>query len=344
MDDKKHWDNLAGTKKAAIVLLSLGKEASTEVLKNLDDSEVVQIASEIAKLGSVPPHVQQRVLQEYTKALTSAGNFNSGGVDRATEILESALGKSKASEIVGRVRRLSATGAIRKLEQMEMDASTIAELLKAEHPQTIALVIAQFEPQIGASMLASLPQELRADVATRIATMDAVSPDVSEEIGRALSSELEGLGRRSQGTTADGVKIVADILNAVGRATEKEILGVMEESDTELANQIKQLMFVFDDILLLDDRSLQRVLREVDTKELAVALKAADEQIKEKIFNNISERAANMIQEEIEYMGPKRLSEVEQAQQKIMETIRTLEESGEIVIPGRGGDVDDIIV
>ena len=182
-DEKKHWDNLDGTKKAAIVLLSLGKEAATEVLRNLEDTDVVRIASQIAQLGPVPQQVQQKVLQEYTSALTSRGAFNSGGVDRATEILESALGKSKASEIVGRVRRLSAASSIRKLEQMEMDAGTIAELLKGEHPQTIALVLAQFEPQVGANLLGLLPQDLRADVATRIATMDAISPDVAEEIG-----------------------------------------------------------------------------------------------------------------------------------------------------------------
>jgi flagellar motor switch protein FliG len=339
--DKKRWDNLDGTKKAAIVLLSLGKQASKEVLKSLDDAEVERIAEEIAGIGAVPTQIQQKVLQDYTSALASVAS--SGGVDKATEMLESALGKAKASEIVGKVRRLSASNSMRKLEQMEMDTSTIAELLKGEHPQTIALVMAQFQPHVAATMLSSLPPELRAEVAMRIATMGTISPDISEDIGKVLASELEGMGRQNV-TAAGGVKIIADILNAVGRATEKEVLEFMEEKDAEVANQIKQLMFVFDDILMLDDRSLQRVLREIDTKELSVALKAADEEIKEKIFNNMSERAATMIKEEIEFMGPKRLSEVEEAQQRIMEAIRSLEEAGEIVIPGRGGDAGDVIV
>jgi flagellar motor switch protein FliG len=344
LDDRKKWDNLEGTRRAAIVLLALGKEASTQVLKNLDDAEVERIATEIATLDPVPEDVQHKVLRDYTKALASTTGSKTGGIDAASDLLESALGSSKASELVGKVKRLSAVGSIRKLEQMEMDAGTIADHLKGEHPQTIALVVAQLETRVAAGLLASLPEEVRAEVAVRIATLEAISPDVSEEIGRALSSQMEGLGRRSSSKTTDGTRIIADILNSIGRDTEKELLEVMEDREPEVAGQVKKLMFVFDDILLLDDRSLQRVLREVDTKELAVALKAADEEIKEKIFKNMSERAANMITEEIEYMGPKRLSEVEEAQQKIMEAVRSLEESGEIVMPGRGGDAGDVIV
>jgi flagellar motor switch protein FliG len=344
VDDRKKWDNLDGSKRAAIVLLALGKEASTQVLKNLDDAEVERIAAEIATLGPVPDDVQNKVLRDYTQALAITAGSRRGGIDTASDLLESALGSSKASEVVGKVKRLSAVGSIRKLEQMEMDAGTFAEVLKGEHPQTIALVVAQLEPRSAAGLLASLPEALRTEVAVRIATLEDISPEVSEEIGRSLSSQLEGFAKRSGSKSADGTKIIADILNSIGRETEKDILEVIEDRDPEVAKQVKHLMFVFDDILLLDDRSLQRVLREVDTKELAVALKAADEEIKEKIFKNMSERAANMIKEEIEYMGPKRLSEVEEAQQRIMEAVRSLEDSGEIVMPGRGGDAGDVIV
>ncbi len=335
-------EELDGKKKAAIILLALGKEASAEIIKNLDDREVESIATEIASLGTVPPEVKERVLKEFTEALTSSGATSVGGVDRAAELLESALGKSKASEIVGRVRMRRASGALRKLEQMDSEA--VVEFLKREHPQTVALILAHLEPQAAASLLSGLPEDLRANVALRVANMETISPEAAQEIEQTLSKELEGFGTRTV-SGAGGVKILADILNVLERSTEKELLSAIEEKQPELASQVKQLLFVFDDILLLDDRSLQRVLREVDTADLALALKAADEEIKQKIFKNISERAAQMIQEEIEYMGPKRLSEVEAAQLRIIEVIRNLEDSGEIVIPGRGGGgAGDIIV
>ena len=341
MDEKRSWEELDGTKKAAIVLLALGKEAAGEVIKNLPDAQVEKIAAEIAAMGSVPVEVQERALREFTGALASGHKASSGGVGRVAEFLESALGKPKASEIVTRVRRLRTTGAMTKLEQM--DAGTVAEFLKDEHPQTIALIITQLEPQFAAATLSALPEETRGDVALRIATMDTVSPDATDEIDRILAEQLEGIGN-SNTTAPGGVKILADILNVTELATEKEVLSAIKAKDEAVASQVKKLMFVFDDILLLEDRSLQRVLRQVDTKNLAVALKAADDHVKEKIFKNISERAAAMIQEEIDYMGPKRLSEVEGAQQAIVDVIRNLEESGEIIIPGRGGGADDVIV
>jgi flagellar motor switch protein FliG len=341
LDEGRNWEDLKGTTKAAIVLLALGKEAAGQVIKNLPDKQVEKIAAEIASIGSVPAEVQERALREFTGTLVSGQKASSGGVSRVAEFLESALGKPKASEIVTRVRRLSSTGAMTKLEQM--DAGTVAEFLKDEHPQTIALIITQLDPQFAASILSALPEKARGEVAMRIATMDTISPDATDEVERILAEQLEGFGD-SNTTAAGGVKTLADILNVTERAKEKEVLSAIEARDEAVASQVKKLMFVFDDILLLEDRSLQRVLREVDTKELAVALKAADDEVKQKIFNNISERAAAMIQEEIDYMGPKRLSEVENAQQAIVDVIRHLEESGEIIIPGRGGGADDVIV
>jgi flagellar motor switch protein FliG len=185
--------------------------------------------------------------------------------------------------------------------------------------------------------------EVRADVAMRIAKLEGISPDTTKEIEGIITAQLADVGGGDV-TTADGVKILADILNSTERDTEKEVLEAIEAKDDSVASQVRKLMFIFDDILLLEDRSVQRVLREVDTKDLSVALKAADEEVKEKIFKNISERAAAMIQEEIDYMGPKRLSEVEAAQQAVVEVIRNLEDSGDIIVPGRGGGGDDIIV
>jgi flagellar motor switch protein FliG len=337
----ERWNNLDGTTKAAIVLLALGRNAAGTVIKNLTESQVEKIATEIASLEPVPPEVQNRVLREFTGAMAAGGGGSMGGVDTASEILESALGKSKASEIVSRLRRLNSTGALGKLQQM--DPATVAEFLKGEHPQVIALIVARLDVQFAANTLSALPEDLRGDVAMRIATMDTVSPDTTEEIDDILASQLEGIGR-SDSAAAGGVKILANILNVSERSTEQDVLAVMESRDAGVATQVKQLMFVFDDILLLEDRSVQRVLREVDTKDLSVALKAADDEVKQKIFKNISERAATMIQEEIEYMGPKRLSEVEAAQQAIVEVIRNLEASGDIIIPGRGGGGDELIV
>jgi flagellar motor switch protein FliG len=337
----ERWENLGGTKKAAIVLLTLGREAAGAIIKNLPDSQVEKIAAEIASLESVPTEIQRGVLQEFTGALAVSGKVSTGGVDTAGEFLESALGKSKASEIVSKLRRLNSTGALGQLQQM--DPATAAEFLKGEHPQVIALVIARIDDiQFAANTLSALPGELRGDVALRIATMDTVSPETTDEIDSILSSQLEGIGR-SEASVAGGVKLLANILNVSERATEQDVLKVMESKDADVATQVKQLMFVFDDILLLEDRAVQRVLREIDTKELAVALKAADEEVKEKIFKNISERAGAMIQEEIDYMGPKRLSEVEAAQQAIVDVIMNLEESGDIIIPGRGGGGDELV-
>jgi flagellar motor switch protein FliG len=337
-----NWDRINGRRKAAIFLLSLGSTASAEVVKNLDEREIEMLASEIASIGTVPPNVKERVLKEMASALSSTATGGLGGVGKAEELLEAALGKSRASEIVGKMKMRKGSGALRKIE--ELDSGTVAEFLKGEHPQTVALIIAHLQPQAAANMLGALPEDQRADVARRIATLGTISPDAATEVEQILASQLDGLGKAAEAATASGVKILADILNVADRSTEKEVLGAISDESPEVANQVKQLLFVFDDILKLDDRAVQRVLREVDTNDLALALKAADEEIKKKILDNVSERAAEMIQEEIEYMGPKRLSEVEAAQLRIIEVIRSLEEANEIIIPGRGGGSGDTVV
>ena len=342
MAEPANWDRINGRRKAAIFLLSLGSEASAEVIKNLDEREIEALANEIAAIGMVPQNVKDRVLKEMASSLGSAATGGAGGAGKAQEMLEAALGKPKASEIVGKMKTHKSTGALRQIEQM--DSGTVVEFLKGEHPQTIALIIAHMDSQAAANMLGALPEEQRVEVARRIATLGTVSPDAAAEVEQILASQLEGLGKGEDVSTASGVKILADILNVADRSTEKEVLGAISDDSPEIANQVKQLLFVFDDILKLDDRAVQRVLREVDTNDLALALKASDEEIKKKILDNVSERAAEMIQEEIEYMGPKRLSEVEAAQLRIIEVIRSLEEANEIIIPGRGGGSGDAVV
>jgi flagellar motor switch protein FliG len=337
-----NWDRIDGKKKAAIFLLSLGSEASAEVIKNLDEREIEALASEVEAIGAVPQNVKDRVLKEMAGALGSAGTGGAGGAGRAEQMLGAAFGTPKATEVGGKMRSRKASGALRQIE--EMDSSTVVEFLKNEHPQTIALIIAHLESQAAADLLAAFPEEQRIEAARRIATLGAVSPDAAAEVEQILASQLEGLGTGENVSAASGVKILADILNVADRSTEKEVLGAISDESPEVANQVKQLLFVFDDILKLDDRAVQRVLREVDTNDLALALKASDEEIKKKILDNVSERAAEMIQEEIEYMGPKRLSEVEAAQLRIIEVIRSLEEANEIIIPGRGGGSGDIVV
>ena len=341
MDDRKAGEHLGGVKKAAIVLLSLDMDASAEILKNLPEAEVEQIAIEMAGLGSVAPEAQKQALGEFTAGLVASARSSSGGVDKVVTLIEFALGKAKATDIVTKVRKMSATGPAKRIEQVAPDA--VVEVLKGEHPQMISLILSQLSPETAANLLASLPEEQRGEVAIRVATMAEVAPETAEEVQRVISSQLEGIGG-PVARSAGGVKRLAEILNMTDRTLEKEVLEFITSRDNEIGVEVKHHMFSFDDIVLLDDRSLQRVLREVDSRELAVALKAADERVKVKVLKNISERAALMIKEEIEYMGPKHLSEVEEAQQHVIDAIRSLEESGDIVMPGKGRKSDDVVV
>lgn len=340
MDERKGREQ-EGLKKAAIVLLSLDKGASAEIMKNLPESEVERIAVEMATLGAVTPEARKQALGEFTSALVASARSRPAGADRAAAILESALGKARADGIVDKVRKATVKGPAQKLEQTAPAA--VVDVLKDEHPQMIALVLSRLQAETAANLLVALPEESRGDVALRVATIGDVAPETAEEVQRVVSSQLEGVVV-PEARPAGGAKRLADILNMIDREVERDVLDFITTSDLELANEIKHSMFAFDDIVQLDDRSMQRVLREVDSRELAVALKAAGDKVKAKIFKNISERAGAMIREEIEYMGPKRLSEVQEAQQHVVDAIRALEESGDIVMPGKGRKGDDVIV
>ncbi len=332
--------NIPGPKKAAIVMVALGSEASSQILKNLDEHEVERLSTEIAKLDNVTPEFREAVLEEFHNIAIAQQYVSQGGIGYAKEILEQALGPRKAKEILEKVQQTIRTTGFNLLENV--DPKQLVNFIQKEHPQTIALLLAHMGASNAAGIVSALPQELQVDVATRIATMESISPDTLDQVEEVLVGQVKSLfgGDVSE---IGGVKAVAEMLNSVDRGTEKNILGNLERENPELATEIKSLMFVFEDVLLIDDRSMQRVLKEVDTKELAMALKGASEELQVKFFRNMSSRAAEMIKEDMEFMGPVRLKDVEEVQQRIVDVIRRLEEDGEIVISGRGGD-EEIVV
>ena len=331
---------MPGPKKAAIVMVALGTAASSEIFKNLEEHEVEMLTTEIARLDNVSSEEREAVLEEFHNMVIAHQFVTQGGVDYAREILEKALGPRKAKEILEKVQQSIRTTGFNLLENV--DPKQLVNFIQKEHPQTIALLMAHMDANHAAPIISALPQELQVDVATRIATMESISPETLDQVEEVLVDQIKALfgGDVSE---IGGVKAVAEILNSVDRGAEKNILGNLERENPELATEIKNLMFVFEDVLLLDDRSMQRVLKDVDSKDLSMALKGASEELQEKFFRCMSSRAAESIKEEMEFMGPIRLKDVEEVQQRIVDVIRRLEEDGEIIISGRGGD-EDIVV
>ncbi len=324
---------LTGRQKAAVFLVSLGSDVSAEVFKHLREDEIEQMTFEIARLDKIEPDDKDRVLQEFQEMMMAQEFISQGGIDYARDILERALGTQKAIDIVN---RLTSSLQVRPFDFIRRtDPSHLLNFIQGEHPQTIALILAYLDPQKSAQILAELPHNVQADVARRIAEMKRTSPDVLREVERVLERKLSTLASEDF-TQAGGIDTVVEILNNVDRGTEKIIIEALEEEDPELAEEIKKRMFVFEDIVLLDDRSIQKVLREVDTQELAKALKGVDNEVQEKIFRNMSKRAASLLSEDMDFMGPIRLRDVEEAQQKIVNIIRKLEDAGEIVVARTG--------
>ncbi|KUK36300.1 MAG: Flagellar motor switch protein FliG [Thermacetogenium phaeum] len=331
--------NLTGSKKAAILLISLGPELSSLLFKHLSEEEVEKLTLEIANIRRVPQEERDEIFQEFYQMWLASDYISQGGIEYARELLEKAFGEKKASEIIG---RLTATLQVRPFDFIrKADPSQLINFIQNEHPQTIALILAYLEPDQAASVLSALPPELQVDVARRIALMDRTTPEVLREVEKVLERKLSSVMSQDY-TTAGGVQALVEVLNRVDRATEKTIIETLEIQDPELADNIKKLLFVFEDIVQLDDRSVQLILREVDSHDLALALKGAGEEVMSKIERNISKRAAQMLKEDIQYMGPVRLRDVEEAQQRIVAVIRSLEEQGQIIIT-RGGK-DEIIV
>ena len=326
---------LTGRQKAAIFLVTLGSEISSEIFKHLREDEIETLTFEIARLDSVEAEDRDAVLQEFQELMMAQDFITSGGIDYARELLEKSLGSQKAVDIIN---RLTSSLQVRPFDFIRRtDPTHLLNFIQQEHPQTIALILAYLEPQKASIILGSLPHEVQSDVAKRIATMDRTSPEVLREVERVLEKKLSTLSSEDY-TAAGGVESIVDILNLVDRSTEKGIIESLEEEDPELAEDIKKRMFVFEDIVLLDDRAIQKVLREVDTNELAKALKAVDSEVQDKIYRNMSKRAATLLKEDMEFMGPVRLKDVEESQQKIVSIIRKLEEQGEIVVARSGED------
>ncbi|MFO7294611.1 MAG: flagellar motor switch protein FliG [Clostridia bacterium] len=326
---------LTGRKKAAILLIALGKEKASEIYKHLNEDEIEQLTLEIANLSRVDAEMKNQVMEEFYQLCLAQNYISEGGIEYAREILERALGSQKALEIIN---KLTSSLQVRPFDFIrKAEPAQILNFIQNEHPQTIALVLAYLRPQQAAAIISSLPQEKQVEVATRIALMDRTSPDVIKEVERVLEKKLSSM-LTADFTNAGGIQALVDILLSVDRGTEKYIMENLELRDRELAEEIRKRMFVFEDIVTLDNRSIQRFLREVDNSDLALALKGASEEVKKVIFANMSKRLQEMIKEDMEYMGPVRLRDVENAQQKIVNIIRQLEEAGEIIISRGGGD------
>jgi flagellar motor switch protein FliG len=330
---------LTGRQKAAIFLVTVGSEISAEIFKHLREDEIETLTFEIARLETVDSEERDNVLMEFQELMMAQDFITTGGIEYARELLEKSLGSQKAVDIIN---RLTSSLQVRPFDFVRRtDPMHLLNFIQQEHPQTIALILAYLEPQKASIILSSLPHEIQSDVAKRIATMDRTSPETLREVERVLEKKLSTLSSEDY-TAAGGVESIVEILNLVDRSTEKVIIESLEEEDPELAEDIKKRMFVFEDIVMLDDRAIQKVLREVDVSEMAKALKSVDTEVQDKIFRNMSKRASQLLKEDMEYMGPIRMKDVEESQQKIVSIIRKLEEQGEIVV-ARAGE-DELIV
>ncbi|NMB44869.1 MAG: flagellar motor switch protein FliG [Firmicutes bacterium] len=333
------FSELTGKQKAAILLITLGPDVSARVFRHLREDEIEDLTLEIAALPRVEPEYKDAIMSEFHELCLASEYISQGGIDYAKEVLEKALGEERAHEVI---TRLTASLQVRPFDfARKADPAQLLNFIQNEHPQTIALIMAYLQPEQAGIILSALPAERQADVARRLATLDRTSPDVLGEIEGTLERKLSSFMIQDF-TAAGGVEATVEVLNRVDRVTERTIMDTLEEEDPELADEIRKRMFMFEDIVKLDDRAIQQVIREVDTRDWALALKTASEEVSSRIYKNMSKRAGDMLKEDIEYMGPVRLRDVEEAQQRVVSTIRRLEETGEIII-SRGGE-DEIIV
>jgi len=330
---------LTGRQKAAILIVSLGPEIAANIYRFLKEEDIEQLTLEIANLNKISNEEKDDILEEFYQMLLAQNYITEGGIDYAKEVLEKALGTQKAIEIIN---RLTSSLQVRPFDFIrKADPSQLMNFLQNENSQTIALIMTYLTPEQSASLLSSLPPEKQVDIARRVAIMDRTSPEIIMEVEKVLERQMASVVTEDY-TNVGGIQAVVNILNNVDRGTEKNIIEALEVDNPELAEEIRRRMFVFEDILSLDNRSIQRTLREVDNQDLIMALKGASEDVKKRIFENMSKRQAEMVKEDMEYMGPVRLRDVEDAQQKIVNIIRKLEDAGEIIISRGGGD--EIIV
>ena len=328
-------EEYSGVQKAAILLIALGPEKSANIFKHLKEDEIEELTLEIANTRSVSPQTKEAVLEEFYQVCLAQQYIAEGGIGYAKQLLDKALGEEQAQVVI---TKLTASLQVRPFEFVrKTDPSQVLNFIQDEHPQTIAMILSYLSSGQAAMILGSLAPEKQADVAKRIAMMDRTSPDVIKEVESVLERKLASLANQDY-TIVGGVDAIVNILNTVDRGTEKHIMESLEIEEPELADEIRKKMFVFEDILLLDDRAIQRVLRDVDNNDLEIALKGSNEEVKSVVLKNLSKRLAAMIEEDIEFMGPVRMKDVEEAQQKIVAIIRKLEDSAEIVISRGGGD------
>ncbi|MDF2607374.1 MAG: flagellar motor switch protein FliG, partial [Bacillales bacterium] len=330
---------LSGKQKAAILLISLGPDVSAQIYKHLSEDEIEKLTLEISSVKKVDSRAKEDILEEFHQIALAQDYITQGGIGYAKTILEKALGSEQAAAIIN---RLTSALQVRPFDfARKADPAQILNFIQGEHPQTIALILSYLEPAQAGQILSELPQEMQADVARRIAIMDSTSPDIINEVEQVLERKLSATVTQDY-TQTGGIESVVEVLNGVDRSTERTILEALEIQDPELAEEIKKRMFVFEDIVTLDSRAIQRVIRDVENADLMLSLKVSSEEVREIVFKNMSSRMAETFREEMEFMGPVRLRDVEEAQSRIVAVIRKLEEAGEIVIARGGGD--DIIV
>lgn len=339
MTERKKKAGLTGKQKAAILLISLGPDVSASVYKHLTEEEIERLTLEISGVRKVDSRDKEEILEEFHNIALAQDYISQGGIGYAKQVLEKALGTDQATAIIN---RLTSSLQVRPFDfARKADPGQILNFIQNEHPQTIALILSYLDPTQAGQILSELPQEVQADIARRIALMDSTSPEIINEVEQILERKLSATVTQDY-TQTGGVEAVVDVLNGVDRSTERTILDALEIQDPELAEEIKKRMFVFEDIVTLDGRAIQRVVRESDNEDLKLSLKVASDEVKEIVFRNMSKRMVETFQEEMEFMGPVRLRDVEEAQSRIVSVIRKLEETGDIVI-ARGGR-DDIIV
>jgi flagellar motor switch protein FliG len=328
-----------GARKAAIFIATMGAEVAAKVFKNLDDAEITVLSTEISHLPVVDDEVTTEVLQEFLQMAVTNRYITTGGTNYAMEILDKALGKNRAAEIATRIEAASQPTSFAAVKKA--DPKHLISILRREHPQTVALVLANVESNAAAAILSGLPDELRAEVVIRLATIDKTSPEVIKQVERVLEKQVSA-GVAAAATYPGGTLSAVKVLNQVDLTTQKTILDRLDESAPSLAEQLRAMMFTFDDLIGVNDRGMQQIIQDVDQRQLVLALKGASSDIVTKIFKNMSERTASIVKQEIEFLGPVRLRDVEDAQRRIVAVARKLEEAGEIIL-SRRADRDQIV-
>lgn len=339
MSIREKRNTLTGKQKAAILLISLGPDVSANIYKHLSEEEIENLTLEISSVRKVGPKEKDAVLEEFHTLALAQEYISQGGIGYAKTVLEKALGGDRAKAIIN---RLTTSLQVRPFDFVrKADPAQILNFIQNEHPQTIALILSYLDAAQASQILSALPNDMQADVAKRIALMDSTSPEIISEVEQILERKLSATVTQDY-TQTGGIEAVVEVLNGVDRSTERTILDALEIQDPDLAEEIKKRMFVFEDIVTLDNRAIQRVIRDVENDDLLLSLKVASEEVKDIVYKNMSKRMVETFMEEMEFLGPVRLRDVEEAQSRIVAVIRRLEDAGEIVLARGGGD--DIIV